>query len=192
MTRGPAGTSRTSSLCTTTTCWPIWAVRCAGWPTCGNSRARGRSWCEAATFGRMRERADRLAPDTLGVLRDRQAFFRRGGSGQGRDLLDEAGLGPLPATGRGAGPTRPAHLAAPLGPQGHRSARRRSAIGTSPRSGRLPPPQPFGGTPAGTWLDRPFCAGQALSIPGPRGSKPPTVGNSTIRQSRRGAPPDGV
>ncbi|MEU1585507.1 sulfotransferase domain-containing protein [Micromonospora sp. NPDC005710] len=46
---------------------------------------------EAATFGRMRERADRLAPDTLGVLRDRQAFFRRGGSGQGRDLLPEAG-----------------------------------------------------------------------------------------------------
>ncbi|MBG6102540.1 sulfotransferase domain-containing protein [Micromonospora vinacea] len=44
----------------------------------------------AATFGRMRERADRLAPDTLGVLRDRRAFFRRGGSGQGRDLLDEA------------------------------------------------------------------------------------------------------
>jgi len=47
---------------------------------------------EAATFGRMREHADRLAPDTLGVLRDRQAFFRRGGSGQGRDLLDEAGF----------------------------------------------------------------------------------------------------
>ncbi|MET8526218.1 sulfotransferase domain-containing protein [Micromonospora sp. NPDC005172] len=47
---------------------------------------------EAATFGRMRERADQLAPDTLGVLRDRRAFFRRGGSGQGRDLLDPAGL----------------------------------------------------------------------------------------------------
>lgn len=43
---------------------------------------------EAATFGRMRERADRLAPDTLGVLRDRRAFFRQGGSGQGRNLLD--------------------------------------------------------------------------------------------------------
>ncbi|WP_433552918.1 sulfotransferase domain-containing protein [Micromonospora zamorensis] len=43
---------------------------------------------EAATFGRMRERAERLAPDTLGVLRDRRAFFRQGGSGQGRDLLD--------------------------------------------------------------------------------------------------------
>ncbi|MET8123013.1 sulfotransferase domain-containing protein [Micromonospora sp. NPDC005189] len=45
---------------------------------------------EAATFGRMRERADRLAPDTLGVLRDRRAFFRQGGSGQGRNLLDAA------------------------------------------------------------------------------------------------------
>ncbi|MDG4779442.1 sulfotransferase domain-containing protein [Micromonospora sp. WMMD961] len=43
---------------------------------------------EAATFGRMRERADRLAPDTLGVLRDRRAFFRQGGSGQGRALLN--------------------------------------------------------------------------------------------------------
>ncbi|RQX06121.1 sulfotransferase domain-containing protein [Micromonospora inaquosa] len=59
--------------------WGI-AVPAARWP----------ELTEAATFGRMRERADRLAPDTLGVLRDRQAFFRRGGSGQGRDLLDEA------------------------------------------------------------------------------------------------------
>ncbi|MEU7608900.1 sulfotransferase domain-containing protein [Micromonospora sp. NPDC049204] len=46
---------------------------------------------EAATFGRMRARADRLAPDTLGVLRDRQQFFRQGTSGQGRNLLDSAG-----------------------------------------------------------------------------------------------------
>ncbi|MEV4498295.1 sulfotransferase domain-containing protein [Micromonospora arborensis] len=45
---------------------------------------------EAATFGQMRERADRLAPDTLGVLRDRQAFFRQGASGQGRSLLDSS------------------------------------------------------------------------------------------------------
>ncbi|MEU1239953.1 sulfotransferase domain-containing protein [Micromonospora parva] len=51
--------------------------------------ARWPALIEAATFGRMRERADQLAPDTLGVLRDRLAFFRRGGSGQGRDLLDE-------------------------------------------------------------------------------------------------------
>ncbi|CCH16310.1 sulfotransferase domain-containing protein [Micromonospora lupini] len=47
---------------------------------------------EAATFDRMRERADQLAPDMLGVLRDRRAFFRQGGSGQGRTLLDAAGL----------------------------------------------------------------------------------------------------
>ncbi|MET8230296.1 sulfotransferase domain-containing protein [Micromonospora sp. NPDC005298] len=47
---------------------------------------------EAATFGRMRERADQLAPDSLGVLRDRRAFFRQGGSGQGRDLLDASAL----------------------------------------------------------------------------------------------------
>ncbi|MER7165567.1 sulfotransferase domain-containing protein [Micromonospora sp. NPDC000207] len=47
---------------------------------------------EAATFTRMRERADRLAPDPVGVLRDRAAFFRSGTSGQGRDLLDPAGL----------------------------------------------------------------------------------------------------
>ncbi|MEU7588561.1 sulfotransferase domain-containing protein [Micromonospora sp. NPDC049230] len=47
---------------------------------------------EAATFGRMRERADRLAPDTLGVLRDRRQFFRQGASGQGRNLLDESAM----------------------------------------------------------------------------------------------------
>lgn len=36
----------------------------------------------------------------------------------------------------------------------------------SPRSGRLPPAQPFGGTPAGTWLDRPGDrAGQYGSFP---------------------------
>jgi aryl sulfotransferase len=47
---------------------------------------------EAATFTRMRARAEDLAPDPSGVFRDRKAFFRRGGSGQGRELLDEAEL----------------------------------------------------------------------------------------------------
>ncbi|MFI6262258.1 sulfotransferase domain-containing protein [Micromonospora sp. NPDC051006] len=46
---------------------------------------------EAATFTRMRERAERLAPDPAGVLKDRKAFFRAGRSGQGRELLDAAG-----------------------------------------------------------------------------------------------------
>jgi len=42
---------------------------------------------EAATFARMRARADWLAPDPSGILRDRTAFFRRGRSGAGRELL---------------------------------------------------------------------------------------------------------
>ncbi|MFF5219070.1 sulfotransferase domain-containing protein [Micromonospora sp. NPDC000442] len=42
---------------------------------------------EAATFDRMRARADRLAPDPAGVLKDRNAFFRSGRSGQGNALL---------------------------------------------------------------------------------------------------------
>jgi aryl sulfotransferase len=39
----------------------------------------------AATFASMRARADRLTPGS--VLKDRQAFFRRGGSGAGREVL---------------------------------------------------------------------------------------------------------
>ena len=34
----------------------------------------------AARFDAMRDRADDLAPDAGGVLRDRRAFFRQGGS----------------------------------------------------------------------------------------------------------------
>lgn len=45
---------------------------------------------EAATFDRMRDRADRLAPDAAGVLKERSAFFRSGRSGQGDELLDAA------------------------------------------------------------------------------------------------------
>jgi hypothetical protein len=42
---------------------------------------------EAATFTAMRRRAAALVPDPSGVLKDRQAFFREGRSGAGRDLL---------------------------------------------------------------------------------------------------------
>jgi hypothetical protein len=42
---------------------------------------------DAATFGRMRERAAALAPDPAGILKDPAAFFRRGVSGSGRELL---------------------------------------------------------------------------------------------------------
>jgi aryl sulfotransferase len=47
---------------------------------------------DAATFARMRARADQVAPDPSGVLRDRTAFFRSGTSGSGRAMLTETEL----------------------------------------------------------------------------------------------------
>ena len=46
----------------------------------------------AATFRQMQTHADRLVPDPSGVLKDSAAFFRRGGSGAGRELLTDAEL----------------------------------------------------------------------------------------------------
>lgn len=43
----------------------------------------------AATFESMRSKADQFAPDGLGVLADKQAFFRGGGKGTGAALLDD-------------------------------------------------------------------------------------------------------
>ena len=42
---------------------------------------------DAATFASMRRRAGRSAPDAGGVLKDPQAFFRRGESGGWRELM---------------------------------------------------------------------------------------------------------
>jgi hypothetical protein len=47
---------------------------------------------EAARFASMQARADRLAPDPAGIMKDPSAFFRRGTSGSGRELLDAAEL----------------------------------------------------------------------------------------------------
>jgi len=47
---------------------------------------------EAATFASMRERSKQLIPGTPGVLKDPAAFFRRGSSGAGREVLDAAEL----------------------------------------------------------------------------------------------------
>ncbi len=44
---------------------------------------------QAATFEHMKGRADRLIPDRKGVLKDSAAFFRRGRSGSGRELLSD-------------------------------------------------------------------------------------------------------
>ena len=43
----------------------------------------------AARFERMRERAERLAPDPARVLKDSAAFFRRGTSGAGAEILTD-------------------------------------------------------------------------------------------------------
>jgi hypothetical protein len=47
---------------------------------------------DAAGFERMRARADQLAPDSHGVLKDRTAFFRRGRSGAGREEVGDDGV----------------------------------------------------------------------------------------------------
>jgi hypothetical protein len=51
--------------------------------------ARWPALVRAATFEEMRAGARRYVPDSLGVLKDPTAFFRRGGSGEGREILSE-------------------------------------------------------------------------------------------------------
>jgi aryl sulfotransferase len=48
---------------------------------------------EAATFAQMRARADSIAPDPSGILKDQQAFFRRGSLGAGAETLSKVELG---------------------------------------------------------------------------------------------------
>ncbi|MGI8574713.1 MAG: sulfotransferase domain-containing protein [Egibacteraceae bacterium] len=47
---------------------------------------------QSATLEGMRARADRLAPNAAGILRDPEAFFRAGASGAGAELLSAAAL----------------------------------------------------------------------------------------------------
>jgi aryl sulfotransferase len=46
----------------------------------------------AATFDQMRERAGSIAPDPAGILKDHTAFFRRGSSGAGAEVLTKEEL----------------------------------------------------------------------------------------------------
>jgi aryl sulfotransferase len=53
------------------------------------------SWsalAKAATFERMRGREDILVPPPPGIFTDNSAFFRRGTSGAGREILTDAEL----------------------------------------------------------------------------------------------------
>ena len=47
---------------------------------------------QAATFDDMRARAQLLAPDPAGIMKDRDAFFRRGTSGAGEEVLSQEEL----------------------------------------------------------------------------------------------------
>ena len=87
---GAPRANRTSCSCTTTTCRTISKARCAGSPGGSVStfpRRSGPSSSHAAGFDQMRARADQLAPDAMGTLKDRKQFFRRGSSGAARELL---------------------------------------------------------------------------------------------------------
>jgi aryl sulfotransferase len=50
------------------------------------------SLVQAATFDHMKSRADELAPNRAGILKDNAAFFRRGRSGAGREMLNDKEL----------------------------------------------------------------------------------------------------
>jgi len=65
---------------------------------------------EAATFERMRQRSDDLAPDVpLGIVNDSREFFRSGSSGQWRQWLTDEDPARCPGTGHTRGPLpRPA------------------------------------------------------------------------------------
>ncbi len=54
--------------------------------------ARWPALVHAATFDVMRSHAEAVVPDVMGVLKDPQAFFRQGASGEGRHLLDDGEL----------------------------------------------------------------------------------------------------
>ncbi len=53
------------------------------------SRERWPDLVKAATFDEMRTNADQAIPNRSGVLKDHAAFFRRGRSGAGRELLTD-------------------------------------------------------------------------------------------------------
>jgi aryl sulfotransferase len=66
--------------------------RIAAWLGVEVAPERWPALVEAATFARMRQRADVLTPNTAGVLKDNRAFFRRGRSRAGREVLGPADL----------------------------------------------------------------------------------------------------
>ena len=88
---------------------------------------------DAATFERMRAGADRLVPGG-GVLKSSAAFFRRGSSGAGQELLTDGEFGHYLAP---AAQLAPPDLLAWLQPRG--DVARQAGIGPPLASWRPPP-----------------------------------------------------
>ena len=70
----------------------------------------------AAAFESMKDSADTLVP-TAGIFKSNAAFFRRGTSGAGREILSDEELTAYYAPRRPAGPARHAHLAPLIPPE---------------------------------------------------------------------------
>jgi len=66
--------------------------RLASWVGIPVSEETWPALVEAATFAQMRARADSIAPDPSGILKDQKAFFRRGSSGAGSEALTKVEL----------------------------------------------------------------------------------------------------
>jgi hypothetical protein len=67
---------------------PAWLPR-ADPPRDSEADLRWQQLVRAASFEAMRDRAEDVVPNRLGVLKDNAAFFRRGGLGSGRAVLSE-------------------------------------------------------------------------------------------------------
>ncbi|MFC3495908.1 sulfotransferase domain-containing protein [Glycomyces rhizosphaerae] len=66
--------------------------RIATWLDIEVEEGRWPELVKAATFGEMKAKAERLTPDPAGVMKSRDAFFRRGTSGSAAELLSDEEL----------------------------------------------------------------------------------------------------
>jgi aryl sulfotransferase len=66
--------------------------RIAAWLDIEVDEARWPELIKAATFAEMKTKADQVAPDPAGIMKSRDAFFRRGTSGSAAELLTSEAL----------------------------------------------------------------------------------------------------
>ncbi|HEX2143724.1 MAG TPA: sulfotransferase domain-containing protein [Glycomyces sp.] len=78
--------------------------RIAAWLGIAVEEERWPELVKAATFAEMKSKAERVAPDPAGVMKSRDAFFRKGTSGSARDLLSDEELAAYAARVEGLAP----------------------------------------------------------------------------------------